>query len=176
MCHTSLTQLIDKKHSSIRQKIWQEVVLETWRRGHIACIMHVWYAFPIFCMRTFFPGLYTKLFVRDAFFLFGTLCALIAHIALWALFVLRFDILYQPGRDFIALHYRVFYGVDFLGEWYMLFIIPLFALLVLVVNYGFAKKTIISSPVIAASLSLVSCAVQVISFFALYFIIQINLF
>ncbi|MDO8571700.1 MAG: hypothetical protein Q7R79_03395 [bacterium] len=120
--------------------------------------------------------IYTVLFFRDRVFLLMTITTLIGNAALWVLLAWQFTVLYQPGRDYIALHYKVVFGVDWLGRWYYIFLIPVTGLVVFVLHYFLARRAYHYQKTIQHLLMIAAGACQIILFFSLYLIIQANLF
>ena len=119
---------------------------------------------------------YTVLFFRDQAFFLTTITALVGNGALWMLLAWQFAILYQPGRDYIALHYKVVFGVDWLGRWYYIFLVPITGLVGLVLQYLLARRAYHYQKTVQRLLMIAAVACQVILFFSLYLIIQANLF
>lgn len=95
---------------------------------------------------------------------------------LWGMIWYYYDVIYQPGRDFFALHYRVQYGIDFLTPWYYVFAIPAFGLLIIAMNAILARYGHLHERFGMHIAMIGACAVQVILLWALYLIIQVNIF
>lgn len=60
--------------------------------------------------------------------------ALFFHLSTWGIIFLNFS----PQDTLITLHYTMYFGVDKVGTWKEAFAIPLFGLIVLITNIGFA--------------------------------------
>lgn len=119
---------------------------------------------------------YVQWFHHNRFLVLSLFVGLVLNCGIWTLFLLKLGVLYQPERQFITLHYKVFYGVDFLGEWYYVLLMPLFALCVLFGNFFFARKIQSANSVLATMIMVAALAIQPIVAGALYLLIQINLF
>lgn len=55
-----------------------------------------------------------------------------SNAALWLLLLLAV----RPSAEPVTLHYTIYFGVDRVGAWYQLFLVPLAGLIVLAVNAG----------------------------------------
>ena len=42
----------------------------------------------------------------------------------------------RPTGEQLFLHYNILFGVDLIGEWWKIYLIPLFSLIILLVNFG----------------------------------------
>src|SRR3989339_60385 len=61
----------------------------------------------------------------------------------WVIILITPILRLSPGSEeanFIPLHYNVFFGVDKFGPWYTVFQLPIFGLLVLLVNFYLATR------------------------------------
>ena len=61
----------------------------------------------------------------------GLLVAMIINLGAWVVLYLYI----KPSLDPIYLHYNIYFGIDLIGEWYKIYIIPLSGLLIILVNY-----------------------------------------
>ncbi len=127
-------------------------------------------------MHPFFGRLYTQAFFRSPIFCIGTSLVILFNAAMWALLAVQFSTVYQPSGDFIALHYKVFVGVDLASDWYMIFSLPLFGLLAGVLNHALSFKLYHTYPFLMPFFIATSLCVQLILLFALSLIIQVNIY
>lgn len=102
--------------------------------------------------------------------------SLACNAVLWALIILNLDTLYQEGREFIPLHYKVPIGPDFYSSWYGIFVLPIAGILFAVFNFFFSRFLYNHQRVMAYLLMTVAFLCQIIFIRAAYLIIQINLF
>ena len=56
--------------------------------------------------------------------------AIIANLAMWIIIYQRIE----PTRDLIALHYTIYFGINFIGEWYKILYIPFLGIFIGCVN------------------------------------------
>ena len=59
------------------------------------------------------------------------LVALFLNLGIWILLYAKI----KPSPDPIFLHYNIYFGIDLIGDWYRIYIIPLSGLLIILVNY-----------------------------------------
>jgi len=83
------------------------------------------------------------IFWRDLWIRVCTVFAIIFHLAIWLLIFLK---IMPISRDleFLSLHYNIYFGVDLVGPWYDVFIIPVLGLVFMLLNifliFFFYKK------------------------------------
>lgn len=68
------------------------------------------------------------------------LISMILNIGIWILFY----IFIKPTPEPIYLHYNIYFGIDLIGDWYKIYLIPLSGLVIILVNY-FVSVIIYSS-------------------------------
>lgn len=77
-----------------------------------------------------------KLFFKDRLILLNFVFCIVLTITLVLLFLYQIPRLRDYGQNgFIPLHYTVYFGIDFVAEWYNIFIIPLFSIFVIFINF-----------------------------------------
>jgi len=62
-----------------------------------------------------------------------TILALLVNIVIWILLILKIDNQAQT----VFLHYTIYFGVDLIGSWIKIYIIPLIGLLIILINFLF---------------------------------------
>jgi len=92
------------------------------------------------------------------------------NIALW--FYLSTQI--QESRYSIALHYTIYFGIDFLGEARQALVLAFVGLIVLVTNIILGFYLYSHSRIASYFLSVTSILVQIFLFFAAYGLVMIN--
>lgn len=102
--------------------------------------------------------------------------ALLGNIGIWALLAGNWAIVYQPGKDFIPLHYKVIFGIDYYANWYYIFAYPVIALIVLLADYGLSRWGTAQDESMQRLLATAAVISQIIAIAALYFAIQVNIF
>jgi hypothetical protein len=59
------------------------------------------------------------------------LVALLLNLGIWILLYMFI----KPSLEPIYLHYNIYFGIDLIGSWYRIYLIPLSGLLIILVNY-----------------------------------------
>ncbi len=95
------------------------------------------------------------------------------NIASWFL-LLRHAVL-KDGGDVIVLHYSKYYGVDLVGKWLEAFYIPLIGVCLILLNIGIAYTFRRRSQVVSKLFLYFTPVLQLLIFFAVFFIIIVNL-
>lgn len=80
----------------------------------------------------------------------------------------------QKVDGLIPLHYNIYLGIDYMGEWYKIFMIPIFGLVVLLFNLFLSSLIYFNDKFITYILLSVSLLVQVILFLASFAVVWIN--
>mgnify|MGYP001565302320 FL=1 len=117
-----------------------------------------------------------NLLCRDRLLLYFYGTAAILHVVLWGVFVANLHTLYQPDKEFIALHYKVGIGPDFVGPWYYILAIPFLGLAVLAGNMIIGKHTYHHEKFSVYALSSSAACIQGVLIWSLLLIIKANLF
>ncbi|MFH1253157.1 MAG: hypothetical protein V1664_02390 [Candidatus Uhrbacteria bacterium] len=103
---------------------------------------------------------------------------LISLVILFLMVVIPFWRLQPIGQEaskFIPLHYNIFFGVDKFGPWYLIFQLPFFGLIFLLVNYFLALKFFAQEKVLFLFFPLTTLILEVILLIAMVFTILLNL-
>ncbi|MFA5358905.1 MAG: hypothetical protein WC310_03745 [Patescibacteria group bacterium] len=82
----------------------------------------------------FWSNLKTQLrviYLQDKIAIFLFLFSLILNLALYIIFIVFVD----SGTDQIILHYNIYFGIDLLGSWYNLYIMPAVGSFLLLTNF-----------------------------------------
>jgi len=77
-----------------------------------------------FCKKNFF--------LRDKVVLINLIVSLIILLALFGLFIYKIP-LYKSNKQ-LFLHYNIYFGIDWIGQWYKIFIYPLLGALIFIIN------------------------------------------
>lgn len=76
-----------------------------------------------------------RLFLKDKIILLNLIASLLILVSLFFLFIYKIGSSHTAGEQFL-LHYNIYYGIDWLGEWYKVFIYPLIGLIIFIVNFS----------------------------------------
>ena len=114
-----------------------------------------------------------RLFLRRPIVWIPLSIAGLLNVASW--FLLLRHAVAKGAEDVIVLHYSVYYGVDLVGRWSESFLIPLSGLVFLLLNtclaYVFQKR----SAVIRNTFLIFTPVIQLLLFFAVFFLVIVNL-
>lgn len=76
---------------------------------------------------------FSLIFWRDRWVRFCTIFACLFHAAIWVLIIVKL-LPISRELEFLSLHYNIFFGVDLVGQWYKIFLIPVVGLVFLILN------------------------------------------
>ncbi|MEA2064747.1 MAG: hypothetical protein U9O66_00425 [Patescibacteria group bacterium] len=96
--------------------------------------------------------------------------SLLLNIFIWIGYFLNI----KNGESLIYLHYNIYFGVDFIGAWYKIFIIPIFGLIILLINYFISIRIYLNNKFASYILAGSALFAQFILLFASIAIIWIN--
>jgi len=96
------------------------------------------------------------------------LVALTALLPLWRLWPL------MVAQQDLSLHYNTTFGVDLIGPWYQIFLLPAIGLGVLFANAIFGRQLYAKEKVLTAFFASVALATQIILFAAMVLITLLN--
>lgn len=119
--------------------------------------------------------LYTTLFYRDRWYASLTTASLVLAVLTTAFMISRRDVLYLPGES-LALHYKVFFGIDFLADWYYVAAIPAAILGVTLLNYALGHRIYTRQKQSTYLLMGTAVAVGLALMWAAYLIVAVNIF
>lgn len=127
-------------------------------------------------MHVFFDTIYEKAFFRDTVVTVGALGAVLGQLAIFGLIALHGDVFWGSGSAFLYLHYKIFMGVDYFARWQYIFLLPFSGLICGGVNYVLTRSLFYSHKTSARILMICAAIFQYILLFAIYLLIQINIF
>ncbi len=79
------------------------------------------------------------------------------------------------GKDIIPLHYNIHYGVDWTGAWWQIFVYPVAAAVMSVVNVGIAMGIIHREPMLARVVLVGTVLLSVFLFCSTVFVVLMNI-
>lgn len=74
----------------------------------------------------------------------------------------------------LPLHYNIYFGIDFIGRWYEVFIMPLVGIFFIIINFILADIIYLRDKVTSYFLTGAGAFIQILLFLAAYSIIIIN--
>ncbi|MBI5071313.1 hypothetical protein HZB93_00220 [Candidatus Falkowbacteria bacterium] len=120
-----------------------------------------------------FFKIFTVLVFKDGFFRILLITSLALNLFLWAILYLKFSEFRSIG-EVLPLHYNIYFGVDFIGRWYEIFIMPLVGIFFIIINLILADIIYLRDKVTSYFLAGVSAFIQVLLSLAAYAVIMIN--
>ncbi len=127
-------------------------------------------------MREFFDTMYEKVFFRDVVVAIGSGMTVIGQFMIFALIMYKGDVLYGSGSGFLYLHYKIFMGVDYFARWQYIFLLPFSGMVCGGVNYILTRLLFYSYRSVAQMLMICAGLFQYLLLFAVYLLVQINIF
>ncbi len=112
----------------------------------------------------------TNLFFKDK----NILINLIFSISLFLLNLVYTYYHAHPQVEPIALRYSIYLGVDLIGPWYYVFLIPLISIVIIIINFIIAYFIFIKTKIIAYFLALSSSLLQILLLIATILIKLLN--
>jgi hypothetical protein len=102
--------------------------------------------------------------------------SIILNIILWGALYFRLQPLsYLSDSGQIALHYNIYFGIDSIGSWYQVLVIPLLGLFIIIFNNILGYIFYIQDKIISHLLIFSQTALQLILFAAGMFVILLNI-
>lgn len=103
-------------------------------------------------------------FARSRFLSYGTALALLVNCSSWLFLTGRI----APQEQHIALHYNIYFGIDLVGPWWYLILLPIAGVATLLVNLFLSVILLKREKVLAYFLTVTSILVQGFFFLAVY--------
>ena len=79
----------------------------------------------------------------------------------------------QPATAYIPLHYNIYSGVDEVGAWQKIFVIPALGAAFIIINYVLIYLVLSSKKILTYYLSTASFLIQITFLVAVYFIVSL---
>lgn len=117
--------------------------------------------------------IFTGLIFKDNFFRIIFFLSVILNLIIWTVLYLNFWPL-QETRGVLPLHYNIYFGIDFVGEWYKIFIVPTAGIFFIVINLFVADVVYLRDKVVSYFLAGAGLFIQIILGLAALAIISIN--
>lgn len=71
-----------------------------------------------------------KVLFRNRIFRLNFIISAVLNIILWTLLYFQF----KPQEEPVILHYNIYFGIDLIGDWYKIYTLPLFGLVIFFIN------------------------------------------
>lgn len=78
-----------------------------------------------------FKNVNFRLIYTNKYFLGNLLAGIFFNLAIWLVLCLNF----KPQNDPIILHYNIYFGIDLIGPWHKIYLLPVFGLACFFINF-----------------------------------------
>ncbi|MFA5070081.1 MAG: hypothetical protein WC528_02265 [Patescibacteria group bacterium] len=112
-----------------------------------------------------------KVFYQNKLFLINLLFSVLINLATWLLLSLEF----KAQSDPVILHYNIYFGIDLIGPWYRVYLMPLFGFICFFINFFLSVIIYAKEKLLSYFLVFISSLMQIILIIATIFIIFQNL-
>jgi hypothetical protein len=123
-------------------------------------------------MKIFFRN-FTTLIFRDRFFQIVLGASLLINLAIWVFLYFKFAPL-GSSENILPLHYNIYFGIDFVGEWKKVFVIPLVGIFFITINFLISDIVYLRDKIIGYFLVGTGLFVQLILSGAAFMVAMIN--
>lgn len=117
--------------------------------------------------------IFTSLIFKDKFSKIFFFSSLLLNFFIWGFLYLKFSSL-SGARDLLPLHYNIYFGIDFVGKWYKIFIMPTTGIFFIIINFFVADIIYLRDKAISYFLTGASLFIQVMLVLAAMAIVSIN--
>ena len=111
-----------------------------------------------------------KTFIKNKIILINLAGNLFFNLFLWLLLFLKI----KPQEAPLLLHYNIYFGIDLIGEWYKVFLIPFSGLAIFLLNLIFSFIIYKKDKILSYFPLIVSLIIQIILFIGGILIILLN--
>ncbi|MFA6424373.1 MAG: hypothetical protein WCV83_03640 [Candidatus Magasanikbacteria bacterium] len=114
---------------------------------------------------------YTKVYFKDRWVLVPAL-----FLALFQLFMWVYAAMYvRATSDQIFLHYNVVFGVDLIGEWWKILVVPFGGLLIFLLNFSLSWYCYSTDKILARFLTFIAALLNLSLAVAFYLVVGLNI-
>lgn len=117
--------------------------------------------------------IFTNLVFKDKFFRIVFPLSILLNLIIWAFLYLNFWPL-RETRGILPLHYNIYFGIDFVGEWYKIFIVPATGIFFIIINFLVADIVYLRDKVVSYFLAGAAIFIQMILGLAALAVIYLN--
>jgi len=113
---------------------------------------------------------FSSLFFGNKFFILNLVFCLILNLLNWLIAYIKYSLV----SGHIALHYNIYFGVDYFGSPFSIFIMPLAGLIILLINFILAYFVIARTKLLSYLLIGISSFYQVLLFIATILVVNLK--
>lgn len=112
-----------------------------------------------------------KIFLRDKWNLSSSIGVLLCQLFMWIYAVVNI----HPTVEQVFLHYNVIFGVDLVGDWWKVFLVPLFSFLIIVINFLIALWFYSRDKLFSRFILLSATVFNLMAAIGLYLVVGLNI-
>lgn len=112
-----------------------------------------------------------KVFFRDPWVLFPLITSAVTQGVSWWYIVFHM----RPSNELFFLHYNIIFGVDLVGEWWKILLIPIGGLIIIIINLLLAAGIYNSDKVFSRLLTVFTAIFQLGLLLTAYLIMEMNI-
>lgn len=112
-----------------------------------------------------------SLTLKDHVIVTFLLLSLVINLVLW--FYLAYFL--RPSDIPVPLHFTVYFGIDYIDLWYKIFSLPLFGILILLMNFSLIYLLYLKERILSYLLVVNTLLVHLLLFTAGYLIVRLNI-
>lgn len=113
----------------------------------------------------------SRTFFQDKIIRVNLFFSLILNIALWGFLAWQV----KDFPELIPLHYNIYFGIDLLGPWYQIFLLPTIGLVIFIINFFLGTIFFLKEKIISYFLAGASSLIQILLLIAGLAIVFLNL-
>lgn len=120
-----------------------------------------------------FVSSFTLMIFRDKFFKIVVGLSLLINLAIWIFLYVKISPLGNTS-SILPLHYNVYFGIDFIGDWKMVFMLPTAGIIFIMINFILADVVYLKDKVIGYFLAGAGLFSQIILAMAAFTVVMLN--
>lgn len=105
-----------------------------------------------------FPFLKSNLFFKDKV----VLTNLILSLVLWFFSIIWLYFKIDPQVEPVALRYTIYFGIDLIGPWWYVYLVPLIGIIIFIINFTGAYLIYLNTKILAHLIILATAVIQVL--------------
>lgn len=112
-----------------------------------------------------------RILIRDRVVLISFILSFLLNLFIWLFIYLKI----KPGPNPIFLHYNIYFGVDLIGPWWRIYLLPLTGVLALFINFIISAIIYDKEKILSYFLMVIAGFLQVFLILSAIFIVGQNL-
>ena len=113
-----------------------------------------------------------KIFFKDPWVFVPLIVSALAQVFMWPYIIIHAG---AQGAGMMFLHYNIIFGVDYVGDWWKIFVMPGIGLGIIILNFGGAIYSYNTDKLLSRIITVFTAVLQIFLALAVYLIVDINL-